>query len=209
MKNLFIKICGITNAKDAYLAVSFGANALGFMMYQKSPRYIPQQEVKEILKELPDEIVPVMVFVDPSPEYVDSCLNLSSKIIPQFHGSETQEFCSSFNRDFIKAIRVSKKEDVVAGFEKYPNSWMLLFDSYRKDKFGGTGTSFDWSYLINGDYKKAYIVAGGLNSNNVEKVLSLTSCAGLDISSGVESSPGKKDFVKMKKFINIARKFHV
>jgi len=70
--NLFIKICGITNAKDAGLAVSFGANALGFMMYRKSPRYIPKQEVKEILKELPDEIIPVMVFVDPSTEYVDS-----------------------------------------------------------------------------------------------------------------------------------------
>ena len=206
--NLFIKICGITNAKDAGLAVSFGANALGFMMYQKSPRYIPKQEVKEILKELPDEIIPVMVFVDPSTEYVDSCLKISSKIIPQFHGNETAEFCSSFNRDFIKAIRVFKEENLIAGFEKYSNSWMLLLDSYSKGKFGGTGKVFEWSYLKDKDFNKAYLIAGGLNPNNVEQVLSETSCSGLDVCSGVESSLGSKDSVKMKRFIEVARNFH-
>ena len=206
--NLFIKICGITNAKDAGLAVSFGANALGFMMYRKSSRYIPKQEVKEILKELPDEIIPVMVFVDPSTEYVDSCLKISSKIIPQFHGNETAEFCSSFNRDFIKAIRVLKEENLISGFEKYSNSWMLLLDSYTKDKFGGTGKVFDWSYLKGKDFNKAYLIAGGLNPNNVEQALSETSCSGLDVSSGVESSPGSKDSVKMKRFIEVARNFH-
>ena len=105
--SLFIKICGITSAKDASLAVSFGANALGFNMYEKSPRYVSKKEVKEILKELSDEIIPVMVFVDPSFEYVEDCLKLSTKIIPQFHGSENPEFCSSFNRKFFKAEQLS------------------------------------------------------------------------------------------------------
>ena len=207
--NLFIKICGITNAKDAGLAVSFGANALGFNMYQRSPRYITQQAVKGILKELPDEITPVMVFVDSSSEYVDSCLNLSSKIIPQFHGNETSKFCSSFNRDFIKAIRVSSEEDIISGFKEYSNAWMLLLDSYKKDKFGGTGEKYDWSLLSRRKYDKAYLIAGGLNPNNIEEVISVTSCAGLDVSSGVESSPGKKDSEKMKKFIDVARNFNV
>ena len=205
--NLFIKICGITNAKDAGLAVSFGANALGFNMYQKSPRYIPKQELKEILKELPDEIIPVMVFVDPSNEYVNSCLEISSKIIPQFHGNESPEFCSSFNRDFIKAIRVLKEEDLIPSFKKYSKSWMILLDSYTDDKLGGTGKKFDWGYLRGKDLDKPYLLAGGLNPNNVIEALSRTSCAGLDVSSGVESSPGKKDSLKLSKFIKKARNF--
>jgi len=207
--NLFIKICGITSAKDASLAVSFGANALGFNMYEKSSRYVSQKEVKEILKELSDEIIPVMVFVDPSYEYVEDCLKLSTKIIPQFHGSENPEFCSSFNRNFIKAIPVSKEEDINNGFEKYTDSWMILLDSCTQEEFGGTGRQFDWTYLRGKDYDKPYLVAGGLNPNNVAEVLSLTSCAGLDVSSGVESSPGKKDSMKIKEFIDVARNFHV
>jgi len=207
--SLFIKICGITSAKDASLAVSFGANALGFNMYEKSSRYVSQKQVKEILKELSDEIIPVMVFVDPSFDYVEDCLKLSTKIIPQFHGSENPEFCSSFNRNFIKAIPVSKEEDINNGFEKYTDSWMILLDSYTQEEFGGTGRQFDWTYLRDKDYDKAYLVAGGLNPNNVAEVLSLTSCAGLDVSSGVESSPGKKDSMKIKEFIDIARNFHV
>ena len=207
--SLFIKICGITNAKDASLAVSFGANALGFNMYEKSSRYVPHQQVNEILKELPDETIPVMVFVDPSSEYVEDCLKLSTKIIPQFHGNETPEFCSSFNRNFIKAIPVSKKSDINTGFEKYADSWMILLDSKTQEGFGGTGKQFDWTYLKDKDYDKTYLIAGGLNPNNVAEVLSLTSCAGLDVSSGVESSPGKKDLMKMKEFIDVARNFHV
>ncbi len=207
--SLFIKICGITNAKDASLAMSFGANALGFNMYEKSSRYVSQQEVKEILKELSDEIIPVMVFVDPSYEYVEDCLKLSTKIIPQFHGSETPEFCSSFNRNFIKAIPVYKEEDINNGFKKYEDSWMILLDSYTQEGFGGTGKQFDWTYLRGKDYGKQYLVAGGLNPTNVAEVLSLTSCTGLDVSSGVESSPGKKDSMKIKEFIDVARNFHV
>ena len=207
--SLFIKICGITNAKDASLAMSFGANALGFNMYEKSSRYVSQQGVKEILKELSDEIIPVMVFVDPSYEYVEDCLKLSTKIIPQFHGSETPEFCSSFNRNFIKAIPVYKEEDINNGFKKYEDSWMILLDSYTQEGFGGTGKQFDWTYLRGKDYGKQYLVAGGLNPTNVAEVLSLTSSTGLDVSSGVESSPGKKDSMKIKEFIDVARNFHV
>ena len=189
--------------------MSFGANALGFNMYEKSSRYVSRQEVKEILKELSDEIIPVMVFVDSSYEYVEDCLKISTKIIPQFHGSETPEFCSSFNRNFIKAIPVYKEEDINNGFKKYEDSWMILLDSYTQEGFGGTGKQFDWTYLRGKDYDKAYLVAGGLNPTNVAEVLSLTSCTGLDVSSGVESSPGKKDSMKIKEFIDVARNFHV
>ena len=204
---LFIKICGITNLEDARSAVSYGANALGFMMYEKSPRKIAKEEVLEIIKELPEEVIPVMVFVNPSSEYVERCLEVSSKLIPQFHGDETPAFCSSFGRDFLKALRVSGKEDLQTIFESYSKSWMLLLDSYQKNDFGGTGKAFEWKNLKEKEFNKPYLLAGGLNPENVEKALSLVSCAGLDVSSGVESSPGKKDSIKLKKFIEAARNF--
>ena len=204
---LFIKICGITNLEDARSAVSYGANALGFMMYEKSPRKIAKEEVLEIIKELPEEVIPVMVFVNPSSEYVERCLEVSSKLIPQFHGDETPAFCSSFGRDFLKALRVSGKEDLQTIFESYSKSWMLLLDSYQKNDFGGTGKAFEWKNLKEKEFNKPYLLAGGLNPENVEKALSLVSCAGLDVSSGVESSPGKKDLIKLKKFIETARNF--
>ena len=204
---LFIKICGITNLEDARSAVSYGANALGFMMYEKSPRKIVKEEVLEIIKELPEEVIPVMVFVNPSSEYVERCLEVSSKLIPQFHGDETPAFCSSFGRDFLKALRVSGKEDLQTIFESYSKSWMLLLDSYQKNDFGGTGKAFEWKNLKGKEFNKPYLLAGGLNPKNVEKALSLVSCAGLDVSSGVESSPGKKDSIKLKKFIETARNF--
>ena len=202
---LFIKICGITNLEDAKLAISYGANALGFIMYEKSPRKIRKKQVLEIIKELPTDVVPVMVFVDPRSEYVKSCLNVSSRLIPQFHGNEKPDFCSSFGRDYIKAIRVSGKEDLKLLFENYSSSWRLLVDSYQKNYFGGTGKTFDWKYLRGKNLDKPYLLAGGLNPENVEKALSIVSCAGLDVSSGVESSIGKKDKTKLKKFIEIAR----
>ena len=204
---LFIKICGITNLEDARSAVSYGANALGFMMYEKSPRKIVKEEVLEIIKELPEEIIPVMVFVNPSSEYVERCLEVSSKLIPQFHGDETPAFCSSFGRDFLKALRVSGKEDLQTIFESYSKSWMLLLDSYQKNDFGGTGKTFEWKNLKGKELNKPFLLAGGLNPENVENALSLVSCAGLDVSSGVESSPGKKDSIKLKKFIETARNF--
>ena len=119
--------------EDAKLAISYGANALGFIMYEKSPRKIRKKQVLEIIKELPTDVVPVMVFVDPRSEYVKSCLNVSSRLIPQFHGNEKPDFCSSFGRDYIKAIRVSGKEDLKLLFENYSSSWRLLVDSYQKN----------------------------------------------------------------------------
>ena len=204
---LFIKICGITNLEDAELAVSCGADALGFIMYEKSPRKINKEKVLKIIEELPERIVPVLVFVNSSSEYVETCLEMSPKLIPQFHGEETPEFCSSFGRDFLKALRVSGEEDLHPIFESYSKSWMLLLDSYQKNDFGGTGKSFDWKSLKEKEFNKPYLLAGGLNPENVENALSLVSCAGLDVSSGVESSPGKKDSIKLKKFIETARNF--
>ena len=202
---LFIKICGITSLKDAKLAASFGANALGFMMYQHSSRKIDKNNAARIIKTLPEEITPVMVFVNSNFEYVESCLKVSPKIIPQFHGTESPEFCSSFGRDFIKAIRVTKEIDLPLSFRRYSKSWMMLLDSFHKDSYGGSGVVFDWDLLLGKKLNKPYLLCGGLNPDNVERALSIVPCAGLDVSSGVESSPGKKDSVKVKKFIKIAR----
>ncbi len=204
---LFIKICGITNFEDAKLAISVGADALGFMMYEKSPRMINKKEVSKIIRKLPKEITKVMVFVNSSSSYVRSCLEVSSSLIPQFHGDESPEFCRSFKRPFIKAIRVSGKEDLEKISKDFSKSWMLLLDSYNEDSFGGSGKVFNWNYLQKKGLSTPFLLAGGLTSSNIEKALSLVSCKGLDVSSGVESSPRKKDPKKLKRFIDTARRF--
>ena len=208
MNKPFIKICGITNIKDAALATSLNVNSLGFNMYEKSARYIPKEKVQEIIGELPENTIPVMVFVDPTFDYVRSCLDISPKIIPQFHGKETQEFCSSFEREYIKAVRVSKKEDLEFGSQNYSNAWMILFDSYINNQFGGTGQVFDWNFFKGQNIDKDYLVAGGLNADNVLKAITSTLCKGIDVSSGVESSPGIKDLEKMEKLIKIINESH-
>ena len=204
---LFIKICGITNFEDAKLAISFGADALGFMMYEKSPRMINKKEASKIIRKLPKEITKVMVFVNSSSSYVRSCLEVSPSLIPQFHGDESPEFCFSFKRPFIKAIRVSRKEDLEKISKDFSKSWMLLLDSYNEDSFGGSGKVFNWNYLQKKVPSTPFLLAGGLTSSNIEKALSLVSCKGLDVSSGVESSPRKKDPKKLKRFIDTARRF--
>ena len=204
---LFIKICGITNFEDAKLAISVGADALGFMMYEKSPRMINKKEVSKIIRKLPKEITKVMVFVNSSSSYVRSCLEVSPSLIPQFHGDESPEFCCSFKRPFIKAIRVSGKEDLEKISKDFSKSWMLLLDSYNEDSFGGSGKVFNWNYLQKKVLSTPFLLAGGLTSSNIEKALSLVSCKGLDVSSGVESSPRKKDPKKLKRFIDTARRF--
>lgn len=191
-----VKICGITNLEDAQLSAKFGADALGFNFYEKSPRYILPEKAKEICPELPAEILKVGVFVN---ESLDRIVEIT-KTVPldavQLHGDESPEFVNELKQNFsgeiIKALRVSENfqpEDVL----KY-NADAILLDAYSKNEYGGTGETFDWKIArkVLKIFPKMYL-AGGLNPKNIGNAVGLVNPFGIDVCSGVERRKGKKD----------------
>lgn len=199
---LKVKICGITNLDDAEKSVKLGADMLGFNFYQKSPRYIEPKKAAQIISKLPAFIQVVGVFVNEKYEKVRNIIEQCQLAWVQFHGDETPEYLkqfSTFNIRTMKAIRVKDQNDVKK--EKDYRTDAILFDAHTPGKFGGTGSTFDWNLV--GNINKRIFLAGGINPDNVAKAASL-GVYGIDVCSGVESEPGKKDFKKMKKlFENI------
>ena len=205
--NHFIKICGITSLVDAQVAHLAGADAIGLMMYKKSSRYLNLLKAREIYDSINQQVQVVLVFVDQSEEYVNECLDLMPNTIAQFHGSETPEYCRSFKKDFIKAISIREEFNLEAAYEEFSGVKILLLDSYNPVTFGGSGNKFNWD-LIQNSHKLPFILAGGLNPDNIIEALIRLNCTGVDLSSSVESSPGKKDPYKLQTFINKVREFH-
>lgn len=203
----FIKICGITSLGDAQVAHLAGADAIGLMMYKNSSRYLDLLKAREIYDSINQQVQVVLVFVDQSEECVNECLDLMPNAIAQFHGSETPEYCRSFKKDFIKAISIREEFNLEAAYEEFSGVKILLLDSYNPVTFGGSGNKFNWD-LIQNRHKLPFILAGGLNADNVIEALDEINCTGVDISSSVESSPGKKDPYKVQTFINKVREFH-
>lgn len=194
-----LKVCGITNLEDALVSAEFGADALGFVFYAKSKRYIDPLKAGEIISSLPPFIVKVGVFVNESISYLLEAQRLAGFDIFQLHGDETSEYCSDLERPYIKAMRV--KSDLDKNYINSFNTRSFLFDTYSDDKFGGTGKSFDWDILENaGLSDKFVILSGGLEVNNVERAIKKIKPYAVDVSSGVEKSPGVKDHNKLKAF---------
>ena len=177
------------------------------MMYKKSSRYLNLLKAREIYDSINQQVQVVLVFVDQSEEYVNECLDLMPNAIAQFHGSETPEYCRSFKKDFIKAISIREEFNLEAAYEEFSGVKILLLDSYNPVTFGGSGNKFNWD-LIQNRHELPFILAGGLNPDNVIEALSGINCTGVDVSSSVESSPGKKDPYKVQIFINKVREFH-
>ena len=203
----FIKICGITSLGDAQVAHLAGADAIGLMMYKNSSRYLDLLKAREIYDSINQQVQVVLVFVDQSEECVNECLDLMPNAIAQFHGSETPEYCRSFKKDFIKAISIREEFNLEAAYEEFSGVKILLLDSYNPVTFGGSGNKFNWD-LIQNRHQLPFILAGGLNPDNVIEALRGINCTGVDVSSSVESSPGKKDPYKVQIFINKVREFH-
>lgn len=202
-----VKICGITNLEDALAAVSSGADALGFNTYDKSPRCITPKEIRQIVDQLPPFICIVGLFVDASDSFVRAACSQVRFDLLQFHGDEANEYCRQFDIPFIKAIRVQSLEQLNTEAARYPDSQGILFDAYDPNALGGTGKSFDWSLLdgSNKRQKELYdnvILAGGLHVDNVGLAIETVEPYSVDVSSGVEISPGQKDHQKMQKFID-------
>ena len=206
--NHFIKICGITSKEDALMVEAEGADAIGFILHEESDRYIEIEKVADIVECLNNDLDIFLVFVNKKEEFVANCLDKIPHAIPQFHGDEDAQFCSKFSEDFVKAVRVNAETDFDIVNCSFAKAKMLLLDSYQEGFYGGTGKSFNWD-LIGSQLKIPFLLAGGIDTINVEKALSSVSCKGVDVSSGVESAPGKKDPIKVRDLIKKVRRFNV
>jgi len=196
-----IKICGITRVEDALEVVRAGADAIGLVFYDPSPRCVRINQAREIAEAVPAFVSVVALFVNPSKEYVQEVLNSVRIDLLQFHGDEENDFCSQFKSPFIKAIRVRQASDVVASSLRFPNSVGILLDSYKPGIPGGTGESFDWS-LIPENHNSPIILAGGLTPGNVASAINDVQPFAVDVSGGVEASKGIKDANKIKEFVS-------
>lgn len=204
--SIFIKICGITNLEDAKFSITDGADAIGFIQSKKSERFVSLETLNVIKDAIGIDFLTIPVFVNPSSEEVINFLSIFPNSILQFHGDEEEEFCKAFNKPYIKAINVSKQENLINDLNKYKDSFAYLLDSGDSQNRGGTGETFDWK-LIPKDLSNKIIVAGGLDSNNIEVLLSEVSPFGVDVSSGVESKIGVKDHSKIDNFIKLVKKY--
>ncbi len=178
-----VKICGITNLGDALAAVESGADALGFVFFKGSPRYIPPDEAAKIILKLPSFVTTVGVFVDEKPEEVERTMRLAAIDVAQLHGHEPPEACA-IGRRVIKAIRIKELTDLEP-MKCYRVSAFLL-DTYTPESFGGTGQIFNWEVAVDAKQFGKIIVAGGLNPDNIEKAIRCVRPYAVDVTSGVE-----------------------
>ena len=195
-----VKFCGITNLEDAISASDLGADALGFVFYSKSSRFISPEKASEIIHKLPPFISTVGLFVNQSKLDVEEAIKTCPLNLLQFHGDEDELFCNQFNFPYIKAISMKPDVNLLKCIDDFDSAKALLLDSYSEDTRGGSGMVFDWK-SIPLNTPKPFIVAGGLNPNNVESLLELIDLYGVDVSSGIESGKGLKDYQLMKDFI--------
>jgi len=195
-----VKICGITNLEDAQAAVDMGAEMLGFNFYKPSPRYIEPDKAAKIISKLSGFVDIVGVFVNSSFEEIHDITEKCGLNWVQMHGDETSEFCdrvAQLNVKTMKAIRVKDASDIDQAKQYYTNA--VLLDAFSPEKYGGTGIAFDWNIV--GNIQKRVFLAGGLTCDNAVEAVNL-GVYGIDICSGIESEPGKKDLNKMQKLFD-------
>ena len=195
-----IKICGLTDPHQAHQTALAGADAIGFIYHPSSQRHISKEQAAAIRKALPAFVSLVAVMVNPSRYQVEELLSAAQPDILQFHGDEAESFCSSFTRPYIKAVKAKSRSYIEAQAADYFSASGLLIDSYKGNNFGGTGANFDYS-MIPPQLAQRLIIAGGLNADNVALLVQTLEPYGVDVSSGVESAPGKKDMKKISAFI--------
>lgn len=196
-----IKICGITRQKDALLAVNLGADAIGFIFYQDSPRFINVEQAKKISYCLPPYVDKVGVFVNATVEQVTAITEQLRLDYLQFHGDELPQFCNSFAIPYIKVIRMKSDIDLVAKINEFPDASGFLLDTYDPKAYGGTGKSFPWQ-LVPAEINRPIIVSGGISPDNVQRVIKTLNPYAVDVSSSVEYSPGVKDAGKLQLLFN-------
>ncbi len=196
-----IKICGITNTLDAQEAVKYGADALGFV-FAKSPRRVTIAQTKRIIKSTPVFIAKVGVFVNEKKDTVLKILNACRLDALQFHGDESDKYCAFFQKycKIIKAFRIKDKDSFKTVFS-YKHADAYLFDTFKESLYGGTGEPFSYRSLKSFKFDKPVIIAGGINPENAGNIFKIMTPYAVDVSSGIEKKPGKKDLLRMESVI--------
>ncbi|MBS4047079.1 MAG: phosphoribosylanthranilate isomerase [Alphaproteobacteria bacterium] len=210
---LFTKICGLTDAAAVEAAVTHGADMVGFVFYPPSPRNVGAEQAEALLNEVPSGIDRVGLFVDPETDFLDKILAKARLDLLQLHGDETPERCRAisvyFGLPIIKAIKVSTKADLKAAKDYEDAVDWLMFDARPSTDGalpGGNGKAFDWTILKGAEFKRPWLLAGGLTPENLSQAAQQSGARAVDVSSGVESGPGKKDPAKIRAFLDAARR---
>ncbi len=202
-----IKICGMTNPQDAEAAIEAGADALGFVFYAKSPRSIEPAVAKRIIAHLPPFVLPVGVFVNQDRDTIRNVFDECGLAFAQLHGDETPTFCESLGRPVLRALRLRDRSSLLALAEYKGRMGVRGFvvDAFLTQAYGGTGETVDWSLAHEVARVAPVILAGGLTSGNVQEAIRHVQPYGVDVSSGVELSPGQKDHEKIRSFTQAVR----
>lgn len=202
-----VKICGITRPGDGQVAAAAGADAIGLVFHEPSPRHLTPASASAICAALPPFVSAVGLFVDAPAAWIESVLGSVRLDLLQFHGAEDAAACRRYGIPYIKALRMRDDVDVAALAARYPDARALLLDSYDANKAGGTGVTFDWRRVPR-DLPQALILAGGLTAANVQAAVTQVRPYAVDVSGGVESAPGIKDAAKIAAFIQQVRGTH-
>ncbi len=199
-----VKVCGITNLADAQTAVEAGADLLGFVFYEQSPRHVSVKAASGIVRQLPPFVARVGVFVNAREEFIGQTLGECGLNVLQFHGDESPEDCLKFGVMSLKAFRVRDRASLKSFPAYQTDAWLL--DAYTPDARGGTGATFNWDLAVEAQkLGRPIFLAGGLTPENVGAAVRRVRPFAVDVSSGVESAPGKKDAAKVRAFITAAR----
>lgn len=198
-----IKICGLTREQDVLAAVAAGADAIGFVFYPPSPRYVTPERAAELARLLPPFVSAVGLFVNAAPAEVERTLATVPLHVLQFHGDEEENYCRSFARPYLKAARVqagvTTKEDLLQYAASFASAQAILLDAFV-DGYGGGGKTFDWNLVPEG-LSLPLILSGGLDADNVGEAVRRVRPAAVDVSSGVEAAKGIKDVAKINAFV--------
>lgn len=199
MTKVKLKVCGITSLEDARAVIAAGAEYLGFNFYRKSPRYIAPAQARFIIEQLPDNVISVGIFVNEArPEDVIEVLKMSGAQLAQLHGDEDANYCAGVGAgQVIKALRVSDNFDIRQVLD-YPAAAVLL-DAFDKNLYGGTGKTANWEIAREAAMLAKVFLAGGLSPENIADAIRAVAPFAVDVNSGVESAPGKKDAAKLRK----------
>ncbi|HYS26438.1 MAG TPA: phosphoribosylanthranilate isomerase [Vicinamibacterales bacterium] len=199
---LFIKVCGITRLTDALHAVEHGATAVGFVLWPRSPRAVTVERAAEIIAELPSNVMTVGVFVNEPVDAIRQVVERARLTAVQLHGDEPPAYADALDWPVIRAVSVN---DIGEASEAWSPDTALLVDNIDPVRRGGTGAAIDWSQAAVIAQKRRVVLAGGLTPDNVASAIRAVRPYGVDVSSGVESAPGVKDFDKVAQFIANAR----
>ncbi len=204
-KRTRIKICGIREPDHAQVAAEAGADAIGFVFYGESPRHVTAVRAARIARELPPYVIAVGLFVNATPDEIHAILGEAPLDLLQFQGDETPEFCGSFGKPYVRAVRMEKGVDLIECRRRFSAAKALLLDAHVPGQRGGTGRVFDWK-AIPKEHPAPLILSGGLTAKNVGRAIREVRPWAVDVSSGVEVSRGVKDPKKIVEFIRSVRR---